>query len=97
MYAVIFKADVRQFDEDYELTAARMRELAINDYGCVDFIACNEGELEIAISYWNSLEQIQTWKNDPEHLQAQALGKHKWYASYQVQIVEILREYQSPA
>lgn len=93
MYAVIFKAEMNEIDESYFEMANRMRELAINDYGCSEFTSCTEGNSEIAISYWQSQEQIQAWRNDPEHIKAQSLGKAKWYKSYQVQVVEVLREY----
>ncbi len=93
MYAVIFKAEMKILDGEYTLTAKRMRELAIEKYGCSEFIATTEGHNEIAISYWKSLEQIKKWKNDKEHLNAQHLGKTKWYKAYSVQIVEIIREY----
>lgn len=93
MYAVIFKAQIAKLDPAYHDTAKRMRELAENQYGCRGFISLFEGEQEIAISYWESLEQIQQWKNDAEHLQAQALGKSKWYKSYQIDVVEIIRQY----
>jgi heme-degrading monooxygenase HmoA len=93
MYAVIFKAKIDFIDEAYLEMAARMRELAIKNYGCTGFTSCTEGENEIAISYWPSKELIQVWKNDPEHQQAQALGKAKWYKFYQVQVVEVLNEY----
>lgn len=95
MYAVIFKAEINQLDSDYQAMAERMRELALNEYGCIEFTACTEGRSEIAISYWQTKEDISAWKADLEHQQAQALGKHKWYKSYQVQIVEVLREYSS--
>jgi heme-degrading monooxygenase HmoA len=93
VYAVIFKAEINQLDEAYELMATRMRELAMNEYGCTEFTACMQGNTEIAISYWHTQEQILAWRNDPEHQQAQALGKHEWYRSYHVQVVEVLREY----
>ncbi len=95
MYAVIFRAEVKEFDESYSDMANRMRELAINEYGCIEFSSCTEGNSEIAISYWSSKEAIQAWKNNPEHKQAQALGKSKWYRSYQVQVVEVLHQYGS--
>jgi len=41
----------------------------------------------------SSQEQISAWKNDPLHKHAQELGRSKWYKSYSVQIVEIIREY----
>ena len=93
MYAVIFKAEVKEFDESYSEMANRMRELAFNEYGCIQFTSCTEGKSEIAISYWPSKEAIQAWKNNPEHKQAQTLGQSKWYQSYQVQIVEVLHQY----
>lgn len=93
MYVVIFKAEVNKIDEAYGEMAARMRELAINEYGCTEFTSCMEGNQEIAISYWPSKEAIQAWKNNSEHQQAQAFGKSKWYKSYQVQVVQVLNQY----
>lgn len=93
MFAVIFHAEVAQLDEAYFATAKHMRELAISKYGCLDFVATTEGSREIAISYWPSLEHIQRWKQNAEHLQAQQQGRARWYTSYKVEVVEILRSY----
>ncbi|MFT5521680.1 MAG: heme-degrading monooxygenase HmoA [Enterobacterales bacterium] len=93
MFAVIFKAKPGQQDDKYLQTVARMRELAFNKYACLDFITATEGELELAISYWEDEESIKNWKNDPEHILAQQAGRANWYESYSVQIVEIKREY----
>ena len=93
MYAVIFRAKIDGFDETYSDMAARMRELALNKYGCKEFVSVTEGEQEISISYWENQEQIIIWKQDSEHLAAQKLGRSKWYKSYKVQVVEIIREY----
>ena len=54
-----------------------------------------EGDEEIAISYWESEEQILAWKKDGEHLAAQELGRKKWYKAYKVEVVRVLREYGS--
>ena len=93
MYAVIFKAEVNELDETYSEMAKKMRTLAIDKYGCTEFTAVTEGRSEIAISYWPSRELINQWKQDPQHLVAQELGRSKWYKSYQVQVVEIIRDY----
>ncbi len=74
--------------------AERMRTLATCKYGCTKFISATEGAQEIAISYWNNLNDITEWKQNAEHLAAQALGKSEWYKSYHVQVVEIIREYE---
>ena len=93
MYAVIFKAKTKKLDDAYFKMAKCMRELAMNEYGCQEFTAVTEGSDEIAISYWESLEQISKWKQNGEHLVAQKLGVEKWYENYTVEIVEILSTY----
>lgn len=93
MFAVIFTAEIEEIDQEYSHVAKRMRELAVNEYGCIDFNSVTEGNKEIAISYWPNLDSVTAWKNNPEHKQAQMIGKSKWYKSYTVQVVEIMREY----
>jgi len=93
MYAVIFKAEINQLDKAYSEAAIRMRELAINKYGCTEFISVTEGTQEIAISYWEDQEQIKKWKQDAEHLAVQELGRSTWYKNYKVEVVEVIREY----
>ena len=93
MYAVIFRTKTKKLDDTYFETSKRMRELAINRYGCLEFTAVTEGVNEIAISYWESLEQIKKWKQNSEHLVAQRLGQEKWYEDYSVEIVEIISKY----
>ena len=95
MFAVIFRAEVKQLDASYAQFAERLRELAKTRYGCLDFISLSEGDREIAVSYWDSLEQIAAWKKDPDHRAAQEKGRKDWYRSYQVQVVEVVREYKS--
>jgi len=95
MYAVIFRAEIAQLDAEYLAIAARMLELAIERYGCREFTACTEGSTEIAISYWDSEEQILAWKRDREHLAAQHKGRTSWYASYTVEVTRVERAYTS--
>lgn len=95
MYAVIFRAEILELDAEYAATAKRMRDLAINEYGCVEFVTCTEGNSEVAISYWERPEQIQQWKQNAEHLVAQEKGRSKWYRAYTVEVVEVVRAYRS--
>jgi heme-degrading monooxygenase HmoA len=94
MYAVIFRAEINSVDDDYHQTAMRMRELAINEYGCIEFSSVTEANKEITISYWSNEEQIKEWKQNKEHIEAQKLGKLRWYKTYSVQVVEIKRQYE---
>ncbi len=92
MYAVIFRASVAGLDDEYQQMAQRLRELAFEKYGCLDFVAVTEGDEEIAISYWQTEQQIREWKNDPEHRLAQRKGRDKWYRSVSIEICEIIRK-----
>ena len=92
MFAVIFKARIAELDDQYYRTADRLKKLAFEKYGCLDFVSVTEGNEEIAISYWNTEQQIREWKMDPEHRLGQAMGRDKWYRSFSVEICEVIRK-----
>lgn len=93
MFAVIFRAKTGGQDSLYSDTVNKMRALAFDKYGCIDFIAVTEGDEEVAISYWPNEQSILNWKKDPDHALAQENGKKRWYSSYKVEVVEIKRSY----
>ena len=93
MYAVIFEAEINELDKGYYETAKRMRDLATTYYGCKGFRSTCEGNKEIAISYWENLEDITIWKQNEEHMKAQEEGKSRWYKSFHVYVVEVLCDY----
>lgn len=94
MFIVIFRAKVRNADNEYTQVASRMRELALSQFGCLEFTAVTAGQDEIALSYWPSEAYIGAWKSHSEHVLAQQLGRERWYESYIVQVAEITRDYQ---
>lgn len=95
MYAVIFRAQINEIDPHYDTTAQKLRQLALDEYGCTEFASIREGNSEITLSYWRRLEDIRRWKQVSEHLAEQELGRKKWYSKYQVQVVQVLRSYES--
>jgi heme-degrading monooxygenase HmoA len=95
MFVVIFRARVRQFDAEYSRVAARMRELALGQFGCLEFHAVTEGDDEVALSYWPDEQSIRAWRNHPEHVLAQQAGRDRWYESYSVQVAQITRQYRA--
>ena len=97
MFVVVFRAKVRSLDGQYESVAARMRELALTQFGCIEFHSVSESPYEIALSYWPDEESIKAWRAHPEHLEAQRLGRERWYESYSVQVAEVQRSYEHRA
>ena len=95
MYAVIFTARMAVADAEYATTAQRLRQRALEEFGCVEFVANHEAGQEIAISYWRSLADIERWRADVEHQHAQSRGRTHWYSEYQVKVVEVLRAYEN--
>ena len=93
MFVVIFRATIRSLDPEYSAVAEKMRELALKEFGCIQFHSVTEGRDEVALSYWPSEESIRSWKAHPEHLLAQKAGRERWYESYTVQVACITREY----
>lgn len=95
MYVVIFRAKIRSLDGEYAKVAARMRDLALGQFGCLEFQSVSEGDQEIALSYWPNEASIRAWKSHAEHALAQQLGRERWYESYIVQVAHIKRAYSS--
>jgi len=80
--------------EEYAETAARMRELAETMPGFVSFktFRADDGE-RVSLIEFESEEAMATWRNHPEHLQAQQRGRESFYAEFQIQVCSVVRQY----
>ncbi len=92
-YAVIFTSLRTDGDHGYDKTANRMVELVQKQKGFLG-LETARSEIGITVSYWKTLEAIQEWKNNLEHLTAQKSGKEKWYAAYKIRICKVERDYE---
>ena len=88
-YAVIFTAEMAVDVTGYADTTQRINELVQEQPGYIGKYQSMEGNREITISYWESLEAVKAWKAHPEHQAAQELGRSKWYVGYQVRPIRI--------
>lgn len=95
MFVVIFRAKTAKLDDEYSRVAQKLRDLALSEFGCLEFHAVTQGDTEIALSYWPDQEKIRIWKQHSDHLIAQELGRQNWYESYSVQVCEVKRQYNS--
>jgi heme-degrading monooxygenase HmoA len=71
-----------------------MQELALGQFGCLEFQAVCEGKDEIAVSYWPGEESIRDWKSRPEHTLAQQASRERWCESCSVEVAQVTRWYQ---
>src|SRR5258706_14031766 len=82
-YAVIFTSKKKQYADDYEQTAERMKELSATQPGFLGITSARNPDGEgVTVCYWDTLESIKNWKANNEHQYAQSMGKKEWYESY---------------
>lgn len=91
-YAVIFTSVRTDIEQGYAEMADLMVEIAKEQEGFLG-VESARSDVGITVSYWKDLASIQNWKNNLDHLQAQKMGKQKWYESYKVRIALVEREY----
>lgn len=95
-YAVIF-ANQRTADDEagYGKMAERMGELAARQPGYLGMeSARDEDGFGITVSYWRDEASIRAWKLEAEHLEAQRLGRDKWYKNFSLRVVKVERTYE---
>jgi len=89
MYAVIFIYEKGSDLEGYSEMDTYTIELAKEHPGYIKHSFAGDGQKNIFISYWESMEHIEAWKKHPVHLQAKAEGKKRWYKWYISQICKV--------
>lgn len=87
-YAVIFTSRrLAQEGDGYGATADRMVELASAQPGFLGVENARDANgLGITVSYWKDRESIRGWRDHAEHRIAQANGRERWYAEFDLRI-----------
>jgi heme-degrading monooxygenase HmoA len=87
-YAVIFTSQRAAKEGDgYGATADRMVELASAQPGFLGVEGARDANgLGITVSYWRDRESIRAWRDQAEHRVAQANGRDRWYAEFDLRI-----------
>ena len=95
-FAVIFTSTRTAADPDgYEAMATRMVELARQQRGFLGIESARGADgVGITVSYWDSEDSIRRWHEHAEHLQAQTLGRSRWYAKFQLRVCRVERAYE---
>lgn len=95
-YAVIFVSTKHNPDENYQKLDAELMELAKVATGFLGYESLANGNKSIFISYWESREAIEEWRNHSMHLFAKR-SVADWYDRYlsQICVVESSHEWKS--
>jgi heme-degrading monooxygenase HmoA len=92
---IIFRSRLRPESlAEYEVWADRIDALARRQPG---FIAIKRFDAEdgerVSIVEFASAAEALTWRNHPEHREAQRLGRERFYSEYDVTVCAQLRRY----
>lgn len=90
-YAVIFTHLRTDVDEGYAELNSELEELAEKQPGFLG-VENARNELGISISYWESMESIQSWRENLRHIHAKDKGRAIWYKWYKIRICRVEQE-----
>lgn len=96
MFAVIFRSLRRQDNDDlYAQWSERMSAAVTEVDGYSSHVSFRDPSTRegVTIAYFENEEAIRHWREFPEHLEAQQLGRESFYLNYTVQVAEIVRDY----
>jgi heme-degrading monooxygenase HmoA len=94
-FAVIFSSMRTTEDADsYRAMSDRMVALAQTMPGFlgVESVRGDDG-FGITVSYWASEDAICNWQQHAEHLEAQRLGRERWYERFELRVCRVERSY----
>lgn len=93
-YAVIITTRPTADAEGYAAMSERMAELGEAQPGYLgrESLTGEDGR-DLVVIYYTDEASIAAWKAQPEHLEAQRLGRERWYSSYSVEVARVERAY----
>ena len=97
MVVVLFELKKRPEADvpEYREMLRRMEEIVATMPGYIsseDFIS-EDGKRDLSIVRFESLEALEAWRIQPEHLKAQRLARELYFESYHIQVLTTAREY----
>lgn len=93
MIVVVFRTRLCEgVEEELGELGARMYELASNMPGFISYkdFGAEDGEYATIVEF-ETLEDVNRWRDHPEHRQAQALGRTKFFKEYTIHVAEVVR------
>lgn len=95
MIVTIFRSRLRpEHEKEYHEWSDRMESLARGMPGFVSIktFYARDGE-RVSIVEFETAETHDTWRNHPEHKEAQRLGREKFYSEFRIQVLDNPRGY----
>ena len=98
MMVVIIEFELRAGAEaEFETALQQMQERVKQYDGFPGEAPCSSIENEntfVSLFYWRDRESIKAWRDDPQHVEIQHLGRKKIFSWYKIRVCELEREYE---
>lgn len=98
MILTIFRSRLRpEHLDEYGEAAERIHALAVTMPGFVSIktFTADDGE-RVSIVEFATREAHDAWRRHPEHVEAQRLGRERFYSEFSIQVCEPLRQRRFP-
>ena len=93
MVIVVFRSRVRpEQAERYYALADKMADVARSMPGFISYKGyfAEDGE-RVSIHEWETPEQLRAWREHPDHVKSQALGRAEFYDEYTLYVADAPR------
>jgi len=94
MVVVVFRSRLKPgVENEIQAVGGRMYELAAGMPGFVSYreYVAADGE-GVAIVEFESHETLAAWREHPEHRQAQAAGRERFFSEYRITVCDAVRD-----
>ncbi|MDX6021811.1 antibiotic biosynthesis monooxygenase [Scandinavium sp. V105_16] len=97
MIAVLFEATLSPQKQDHYFSlAAQLKPFLTEVEGFISierFESLTTPGKVLSLSWWKDEQAVLAWKKNMMHQQAQAEGRASVFATYQIRVAELIREY----
>ena len=96
MEIVLFQINTREGldQQEYQKAFERMLELVSESPGFVSIEGfTGEDGSELAVARFESADAIALWRDQPEHVRTRQRGRDEFFASYDITIATVWRQY----
>ncbi len=94
MVVTVFRSRLRSENaEEFQALADDMMELAESMPGFLSYkVFVSEDGERCSVVEFESPDQQRAWREHPRHLEAQRVGRERYYEEYSLRVFETLRE-----
>ena len=94
MVVVVFRSRIRsEFTDEFQALADRMLMLCRTMPGFLSYkVYRNDDGERVSIHEWDTAEHLRAWREHPEHLISQQLGRERYYEEYTSYVTDSPRE-----